>query len=143
MNCSPRRIDVASDAKEGDEEIRRLQGSFNDLISIQALPTIWNGRESSHIVSTLLDVLLSMLRLNFAYARLSHPDNGSPVEFVRLTQRRTPPPQPQEIGSALDGWLTNRSANAPLTVPNPTEEGEVRIVPLRLGLLDEIGVLVA
>ena len=138
MACSLRRIDVASDPKEGNEEIRRLQGSINDLISIQALPAIWNGRDSGHIVSTLLDVLLSMLRLNFAYARLSNSINGSPAEFVRLTQRRTPPPQPQEIGRALDCWLTNRSANAPLTVPNPTDDGEVRIVPLRLGLMDEI-----
>jgi len=28
-------------------------------------------------------------------------------------------------------------------VPNPADDGEVRIVPLRLGLMDEIGVLVA
>src|SRR6267378_8311145 len=119
--------------KTADQEIRRLQGSINDLTSIQALPAIWNGRESGHIASTLLDVLVSMLRLNFAYARLSNSINGSPVEFIRLTQRRTPPPEPQEIGRALDCWLTTRSANAPLTVPNPTDDGEVRIVPLRLG----------
>ena len=129
--------------KTADEEIRRLQGSINDLTSIQALPAIWNGRESGHIASTLLDVLVSMLRLDFAYARLSDSINGSPVEFVRLTQRRTAPPQPQEIGRALDRWLTNQSANAPLAVPNPAGDGEVRIAPLRLGLMDEIGMLVA
>ena len=95
MNSGLRRIEVASDPKGGNEEIRRLQGSINDLISLQALPAIWNGRESGHIVSTLLDVLVSVLRLNFAYARLSNSVNGSPVEFVRLTQRRTPAPQPQ------------------------------------------------
>src|SRR5437588_8867235 len=143
MDCSPRRIDVAVTQKDVNEEISRLQGSFNDLISIQALPAIWNGREPGHIVSTLLDVLASVLRLNFAYARLSNSINGSPLEFVRLTQRRTPQPQPQEIGRALDCWLTNGSVNAPLTVPNPADDGEVRIVPLRLGLMDEIGVLVA
>src|SRR6266404_1513340 len=143
MDCSPRRIDVAGDPKEANEEIRRLQGSFNDLISLQALPAIWNGRESGHIVSTLLDVLVSMLRLSFAYARLSKSINGSPVEFVRLTQRRTPSPQPQAIGRALHRWLTNRSSNAPLPVPDRTDDGEVRIVPLRLGLTDEIGLLVA
>jgi PAS domain S-box-containing protein len=129
--------------KTADEEIRRLQGSINDLTSIQALPAIWNGRESGHIASTLLDVLVSMLRLDFAYARLSDSINGSPVEFVRSTQRRTAPPQPQEIGRALDRWLTNQSANASLAVPNPAGDGEVRIAPLRLGLTDEIGMLVA
>src|SRR6266478_1605568 len=129
--------------KTADQEIRRLQGSINDLTSIQALPAIWNGRESGHIASTLLDVLVSMLRLDFAYARLSNSINGSPVEFVRLTQRRTAPPQPEEIGRALDRWLTYQSANAPLAVPNPAGDGEVRIAPLRLGLMDEIGMLVA
>src|SRR5260370_41582640 len=143
MKRSLPRIDVASDAKEINEETRRLQGAINDLISIQALPAIWNGRESGQIIGTLLDVLVSMLRLNFAYARLSNSISGSPLEFVRLTQRRTPQPQPQEIGRALDCWLTNGSVNAPLTVPNPADDGEGTTVPLRLGLMDELGVLVA
>jgi PAS domain S-box-containing protein len=134
---------VPADATHADEEIRHLRSSINDLISLQTLPAIWDGQESGSIVGTLLDVLVSVLRLNFAYARLSNPINGSPVEFLQLAQCRAPPPQPQEIGRALDRWLTNRSANAPLTVPNPADDGEVRIVPLRLGLMDEIGVLVA
>ncbi len=143
MDCSPPRIDVASDAKDVHEEIRRLQASINDLISIQALPVIWDGRESGHIVSTLLEVLVGVQRLDFAYARLTDSIHGSPAEFVRFTQRRPPAPPPKEIGRALDRWLTNRSANAPLAVPNPVGEGEVRIAPFRLGLMDEIGVLVA
>ena len=77
---------------DGNEEIRRLQGSINDLISLQALPAIWNGRESGHIVSTLLDVLVSMLRLNFAYARLSNSINGSQVEFVLVPAPVARPP---------------------------------------------------
>jgi hypothetical protein len=141
MRRSLPQIDVASDAKEINEEIRRLQGSFNDLISIQALPAIWNGREPGHIVSTLLDVLVSVLRLNFAYARLSNSINGSPVEFVRLTQRRTPPPQAQETGRALDCWLTNRSANAPLTgrtsFRNPTAQPLPVIYALSMSRLNE------
>ena len=61
MDRLQRRIDVASDPKDGTEEIRRLQGCINDLISLQTLPAIWDGRESGSIVSTLLDVLASML----------------------------------------------------------------------------------
>ena len=52
-------------------EIKRLKACINDLISVLALPAIWSGHEPSQIVSTLLDVLLGMLRLDFAYARLS------------------------------------------------------------------------
>src|SRR5271156_2505280 len=143
MDRLQRRIDVANDPKDGTEEIRRLQGCINDLISLQTLPAIWDGRESGSIVNTLLDVLASTLRLDFAYVRLNDSINGSPAEFVRLTQRRTPPPQTQTIGRALDRWLTNHFANAPRVVPNPVGEGEVRIAPFRFGLMDEIGVLVA
>ncbi len=143
MDRLQRRIDVASDPKASTEEIRRLQGCINDLISLQTLPAIWDGRESGSIVSTLLDVLASMLRLDFAYVRLSDPIHGSPVEFLQLAQRRAPPPQALEIGRALDGWLANESVNAPLVVPNPAGDGEVNIAPFRLGLTDEIGMLVA
>ena len=102
-----------------------------------------HGRESDSIVSTLLEMLVTMLQLNFAYVRLSDSFNGSPVEFVQLAQLRTPPPQALEIARALDRWLTNQSVDAALVVPNPAGEGEVRIAPFRLGIMDEIGVLVA
>ena len=52
-------------------EIKRLQSCINDLISVLALPAIWSGSESSQILGTLLDVLVTMLRLEFAYARLT------------------------------------------------------------------------
>lgn len=45
-------------------EIRCLQGWINDLISVLALPTVCSGHRSPRIVSTLLDVLLGMLRLD-------------------------------------------------------------------------------
>jgi PAS domain S-box-containing protein len=143
MDRLQQRIVVQIDETHGDEEIRRLRSSINDLISIQALPAIWDGRESGSIVSTLLDVLVTTLQLDFAYVRLSDSINGSPVEFVQLAQLRAPPPQALEIGHALDRWLTNPSVNAPLVVPNPVGDGEVKIAPFRLGLMDEIGVLVA
>jgi PAS domain S-box-containing protein len=130
------------EATRGDE-VRRLQGCINDLISIQALPAIWSGQDSPHIVGTLLDVLVRVLSLDFACVRLNDPITGSPADFVRLAPRTDPPPQPKEISRALDRWLTNTSATTPLTMPNPAGVGEVRIAPFRLGLQDEIGGLVA
>jgi PAS domain S-box-containing protein len=134
---------MPAESKHTDDEIKRLQGCINDLISIQALPAIWSGQDSSHIAGTLLDVLVRVLSLDFAYARLNDSIDCSPIEFVRLAQRRNPPPQPRMIGRALDRWLTNNSATAPLAVPNPLGAGEVKIAPFRLGLQEKIGVLVA
>jgi hypothetical protein len=120
------------------DEIKRLQGCINDLISLLALPAIWSGHEPSQIVSTLLDVLLGMLRLDFAY--VSETINGSPIEVLRVAQRRNLTAQPQEVGRALTRWLTSAPPTSPLMVPNPVGEGEVSIVRLRLGLQDDVGV---
>src|SRR2546425_2147459 len=125
------------------DEIRRLQGCINDLISVLALPAMWRGQESVQIVSTLLDVLLGMLRLDFAYARLKDPIGGAPIEMVRLAQSRNLTAQPQEIGQVLNPWLGDDPHTSPLLVRNPTGDGDVSIVPSRLGFQGKMGVLVA
>ena len=125
------------------DEIKRLQGCINDLISVLALPALWSGYETSQIVSTLLDVLLGMLRLDFVYVRLSEAIDGTPIEAVRLAQHRNLTVQPQEVGRVLTRWLTGDPPTSPLVVPNPIGEGEVSIAPFRLGLQEEVGVLVA
>jgi PAS domain S-box-containing protein len=125
------------------DEVKRLQSCINDLISVLALPAIWSGNESSQIIGTLLDVLLAMLRLDFAYARLSDPSGAPPIEVVRLTQREHPSAQPQEVGRALDRWLSGDQTTSRYVVPNPAGEGEVSIASFSLGLQDKVGVLVA
>ena len=124
------------------DEIGRLQGCINNLISILALPAIWSGQEPAYILGTLLDALVGMLRLDFVYAQLTDSIPGSPIEMVRFAQRRTPAAQAQQMGRALNRWLTGDPPPARLVVPNPIGKGEVSITPLRLGLLDEGGVLV-
>ena len=123
-------------------QIRRLQGCINDLISVLALPAMWSGQESEQIVSTLLDVLVGMLRLDFSYVRLKNPC-GEPIEVVRLAESQNPTPRPKEIGLVLDPWLKDIPRKWPLLVRNPIGDGDVSIVPLRLGLQNEIGVIVA
>jgi C4-dicarboxylate-specific signal transduction histidine kinase len=125
------------------DEVKRLQSCINDLISVLALPAIWSGNESSQIVGTLLDVLLGMLRLDFAYARLNESSDGPPIEVVRLGQRKYPSTQPQEVGRALDRWLSGDPTNSSFVIPNPAGEGEVSIAWFSLGLKDEVGTLVA
>ena len=125
------------------DEIKRLQSCINDLISVLALPAIWSGSEPSQIVGTLLDVLLAMLRLDFAYARLSDSSDGPPIEVVRLGHGQHPSVQPQQVGQALGRWLTGDQAASRFVVPDPAGEGEVSIASFSLGLQDQVGVLVA
>jgi PAS domain S-box-containing protein len=92
------------------------------------------------ILSTLLDVLVSMLRLEFAYARLSEASDRAPIEAVRSGERPHASVQPQQFGQALKPWLTEES-NGSRRIPDPAGQGEVAIACFSLGLQHE-GVLV-
>lgn len=126
------------------DEIKDLKACLNDLIAVLALPAIWNNHEPSKIVSTLLEALVSMLRLDFAYVRLADAfGHGAPIEMARLIQPRNLPLQPQEIGQALIPWLGDGPHTSPIVVPNPIGKGAISISVFRLGVQDELGVLVA
>ena len=43
--------------EQAANEIKRLKARINNLISVQALPAIWSGRQPPQIVSALLDML--------------------------------------------------------------------------------------
>jgi PAS domain S-box-containing protein len=122
------------------ETIKQLQGCISDLTSVLALPALWTGNEPSQIITTLLDGVVGMLRLDFAYARLG---NGRPIEFLRLAQGKTPVTSPDTIGEVLKSWLSGDSKTSPLSIPNPIGTGQVNIGPLPLGFHGEIGVVVA
>ncbi len=125
---------------ETTAEIKRLQSCINDLISVLALPAIWSGSEASHILGTLLDVLLTMLRLDFVYARLPDASYGPAIEVVRLADRRHSSAQPQQFGELLDRWLVS---DARCVMPDPTGAGEVSIASFSFGLQHQAGLLVA
>src|ERR1700748_1531473 len=115
-------------------EIKRLQSCINDLVGVLALPAIWSGSKSSHILGTLLDVLVTMLRLDFAYARLTAADNVSPLEVVRAGDYRHSSTQAQQFVESFNHWLRNDQADARCVIPDPAGEGEVFIAAFSLGL---------
>jgi hypothetical protein len=128
---------------ETTAEIKRLQSCINDLISVLALPAIWTGRESSHIAGTLLDVLVTMLRLDFAYARLSATESGSPLEVVRAGDYQHSSIQPQQFAQSFDHWLSTDQTDARCVISDPLGEGDVSIAAFSLGLQRAAGILVA
>src|SRR5262245_60267023 len=90
--------EVRTRAVERDQQaddIKRLQGCITDLLSVLALPAIWSGHASVQIADTLLDVLVRLLRLDFAYIRLRGERDGLPIELVRVAQPRCPVAQPR------------------------------------------------
>lgn len=125
------------------EEIKRLRRCVNDLVSVLALPAIWTGGGQSEVVSTLLDALLGMLRLDLIYVRLKSTVGEIPFEMVRSAQSLNLTARPNQIGELLNHLLGFDSKNWPPFVRDRIGDGDVSIVPLLIGLQGEIGVLVA
>jgi PAS domain S-box-containing protein len=123
------------------DEIRRLRSCINDLISVLALPALWSGSESSQVAGTLLDVLLGMLRLDFACVRLSDSSDGPPIRVVRWGHRQDPSVPPRHVLQALDRWLTGDHTASRFVVRDPAGDSEVAIASFSLGLQHEVGVL--
>src|SRR5438105_4649295 len=134
---------MEAEMEHAANEVKRLKACINNLISVQALPAIWSGGQPSQIVSALLDMLPTMLDLDFAYARLKNSAGGPPLEMVRPGQDRNLTNAPQMIGCALDSWLSDFPRTSRLLVPNPMGDGDISIVLLRLGIQGELGEFVA
>ena len=125
-----------------EEEIRHLQRCINDLVSVLALPVLWSGGEPSHVLHTLLDAMLRMLVLDLVYVRLKDPVGEKLFEMVRLDHSPGPVLRQQEICTHLNRWLGDDPPKRPMRVRNPVGDGDISLVPLRLGLHSEIGVIV-
>jgi len=124
------------DTKNTTEEIKRLRGCLNDLVVVLSLPAIWTDSGPSHIADTLLDVLVRMLRLDFACVRLDDSFEGPKTEWVRSTLTHNG--QPQDIQRAVEAWLRGEATESKLTLPNG-DSGLISIAVFRLGLQDEVG----
>ncbi len=68
----------------GEAELRALRTRLRDLVAILALPIMWRGRDPSQIVSSLAELLVSLLRLDLAYVRVDDGGGDSaPLEALR------------------------------------------------------------
>jgi PAS domain S-box-containing protein len=126
------------------DEIKRLQRCINDLVSVLALPAMWTGGEPSQVVSTLLDALMGMLRLDLICVRLNGPiGEKTPFEMVRSAPALNLTVQPRQLGELLDQWLGDDPAKWAPQLRNRVGDADISLVPLRMGLQGEIGVIVA
>jgi len=123
------------------QEIKRLQRCINDLVSLLALPAAWSGSAPAQIVPSLLDALLRLLRLDLAYARLKDPVGE--LELVRADQSQESGLRTGEINAALGRWFGDDPQTWPSPVHMPIAGRDLSLVPLRLGLHAEIGLIVA
>jgi len=124
------------------QEIKRLQRCVNDLVSLLALPAIWRGNDPRQIVHTLLDALLRMLRLEFAYARLKDPVSAAPVEILRIADSCKLEVTRQEIGVIFGAWLKRDGDNSLPPTGSQFGREDISIFAVPLGLHGGMGTIV-
>ena len=137
----PRLPDMARQNEDPEQETKGLQRCINDLLSVLSLSAIWQGGEPAQIVQILLDVLLPMLSLDFAYVRLNEAFGGMPVEILRIAEDCKLNLSPEELRDILDSLFSADAQSLP-RIRSRLGTGETSIFPVPLGIQGEIGVLV-
>jgi C4-dicarboxylate-specific signal transduction histidine kinase len=127
--------------EDADDEILRLRGCINDLVGLLALPAMWRGMDQAQMANTLLDVLVEMLGLDFAYARLKGPVGSPFTESFRPAERGNPLHPSPEMGQMLNQWLGFDTSRWPALVHKRLVAGEISIATIQLGLRDDIGAI--
>ena len=125
------------------EELKRVQRCMNDVISILALPAVWSGNDPYRILTTLVDALLGMLSVDFVYGRAKVDARKLPVEALGIARSFGSPDQRDEICRTLNQWFGDDPQAWPAETRTHLNDREVSILPLRLGLEGEIGIIVA
>ncbi len=129
--------------EETVDKAESLKACLNNLISLLAMPAIWSGSEERQIVTGVLDALSGMLRLEFVYVRLKGNPVCAPIEMIRPSQSAESAAQLDVIDQTLKASLSCKPQTWPLVVQKSTRQGNLSIAAYRLGLNDELGVLIA
>ena len=124
-------------------EVKRLQRCMNDLVSVLALPAVWSGSEPSRILETFLDALLTMLDLDFLYARVRLDQRDVLVDALRTADFYGTSDSGEKIRCALNQWSGERPEQWSEGVLRHLEAQEVSVFPLRMGIEGELGLIVA
>jgi C4-dicarboxylate-specific signal transduction histidine kinase len=134
---------MEAQSPESGDEAARLRRCLNDLVSIMALPALWAGGEPQQIVSTMLDALVGMLRLTFAFVRLNDPNGGPSIEMMRVAERAGGLAQTRDVAEALDASLGEVALKWPRSARVSIGDAALSVACARLGFDGDIGVLAA
>ncbi|MGH3340469.1 MAG: GAF domain-containing sensor histidine kinase, partial [Propionibacteriaceae bacterium] len=66
-------------------EVLRLRAVLRDLVALSAMPAAWIESEPPEVAAGLVDSLVGLLQLDFAFVRLSDPGGAGAVEVTRGT----------------------------------------------------------
>lgn len=88
-----------------DTELSQLRRSLRDLAALAALPVVWTTGNTQRVLGSLAEAVLGMLRLDFAYIRLTRSDGTPELEVGRVAHSPSVGPDARALGALLEAWL--------------------------------------
>src|SRR5262245_53433610 len=70
----------------GSRPVNDPMACIGNLVSVFAIPAISRECDSRQVIADSLEVLLGMLRLDFAYASFADATGGAPIVLIRTRQ---------------------------------------------------------
>ncbi len=124
-------------------ELKHLQRSMSDLVSVLALPAVWSGQEPRKIVTTFHDALMATLNLDFLYTRVRIESDGEPIEVLRTAPHYAAKQSEDKIRRALNERFGDDPQKWPASVRSHPGGQEISLLSMQLGIDGEIGMVVA
>jgi signal transduction histidine kinase len=128
------RSEAAAEGLEGRQagELSVSSPQMRDLAALLALPRLWRNRDSQFIAAGMLDVLVSLLRSDVAYAKLVCDGGKETFEFARPAKKLPA----EELGRLL-GASPESGTSTVDTMPDPMGTGLVRLLRVSAGFEDQ------
>jgi formate hydrogenlyase transcriptional activator len=124
-------------------ESGRLQDCLNGLRSLIAASAQWAGKEPDVVMGTVLELVVRILNLELAYARLDEGPGSVVRELARSDRYPDAARRAHEVGVAIEPFLRAQQAGESLAVPNPFGAGKLQVTYLWLGLREGSGYVLA
>jgi PAS domain S-box-containing protein len=124
-------------------ELKHLQRSMSDLVSMLALPAVWGAQEPQQIVTTFNDALMATLNLDFLYTRAKIETDGEPIEVLKTAPHYATTQNADEIRQALYERFGDDPRKWPVGIRSHLGGQEPSLLSMRLGIEGEIGIVVA
>ena len=137
MTCSSR-----IPMQTGPDETQSLRRCIRDLAAFSALSATWSRADVQGIASSLAEILLRSLPVEFVYVRVPGLAAGPAFEVVRVHRGEETPDMARAVGGALEPWLECGLGSSPTTA-NPAGEGTVRLAVIPIGYDGACGFVVA
>jgi len=105
---------------------------IRDLMSLLALPALWNGRDANTILQIMIEAVERIVPLRMSYTRVAALPNQPPIEILRIGNRTPSEAVAATWHAAIKTWPDSREVDARV-VTATAPMGDLRAVRFSMG----------